>query len=192
MRARYYKPDIKRFISLDTLHGDILNPQALNRYAYVLGNPVMGVDPSGKNTLSRERAELRAALLVVRLADEGFVVMARTYRGVDYYQWLKRNNAEDELATYADNLRKSDNKYARLGGVTLDLFEATGHIFTKNSSNPVCDGGVFSFGKNPYEVAYNNRHKEAVSSLSLSPKAFLYYELCVVPQFNNTGGAVRG
>jgi len=47
MRARYYKPDIKRFISLDTLHGDILNPQALNRYAYVLGNPVMGMDPSG-------------------------------------------------------------------------------------------------------------------------------------------------
>jgi len=48
MRARYYKPDTKRFISLDALHGDILNPQALNRYAYVLGNPVMGVDPSGK------------------------------------------------------------------------------------------------------------------------------------------------
>ncbi|MBK1647726.1 RHS repeat-associated core domain-containing protein [Rhabdochromatium marinum] len=48
MRARYYKEDIMRFVSLDALHGDMLTPQALNRYAYVLGDPVMGVDPSGK------------------------------------------------------------------------------------------------------------------------------------------------
>jgi|GEM_PF-1971026 len=47
MRARYYKEDIMRFMSLDALHGDMLTPQALNRYAYVLGNPVMGIDPSG-------------------------------------------------------------------------------------------------------------------------------------------------
>jgi len=47
MRARYYKEEIKRFMSLDALHGDIMSPQALNRYAYVLGNPIMGVDPSG-------------------------------------------------------------------------------------------------------------------------------------------------
>ncbi len=47
MRARYYSEDIKRFLSLDALHGDIMTPQALNRYAYVLGNPLSGIDPSG-------------------------------------------------------------------------------------------------------------------------------------------------
>ena len=47
MRARFYDADIKRFLSLDGLHGDMVTPQALNRYAYVLGNPVMGIDPSG-------------------------------------------------------------------------------------------------------------------------------------------------
>ena len=47
MRARYYSEEIKRFVSLDGLHGDMVNAQALNRYAYVLGNPVMGVDASG-------------------------------------------------------------------------------------------------------------------------------------------------
>jgi RHS repeat-associated protein len=50
MRARYYKEAIKRFVSLDGLHGDVLSPQSLNRYAYVLGNPVMGIDPSGYET----------------------------------------------------------------------------------------------------------------------------------------------
>ncbi|MCU7835197.1 MAG: DUF1566 domain-containing protein [gamma proteobacterium symbiont of Taylorina sp.] len=47
MRARYYKEGIKRFMSLDALHGEVLSPQSLNRYAYVGGNPVSGIDASG-------------------------------------------------------------------------------------------------------------------------------------------------
>lgn len=49
MRARYYQPEIKRFLSLDALYGDINEPQSLNRYAYVQGNPIGKVDPSGKS-----------------------------------------------------------------------------------------------------------------------------------------------
>jgi RHS repeat-associated protein len=41
MRARYYNPDIKRFINLDVLLGSIDEGQSLNRYAYVNGNPVL-------------------------------------------------------------------------------------------------------------------------------------------------------
>jgi RHS repeat-associated protein len=48
MRARYYNPYIKRFINKDVLLGSIENGQTLNRYAYVLGNPVNFVDPEGK------------------------------------------------------------------------------------------------------------------------------------------------
>lgn len=51
MRARYYRADIARFVGLDKLEGSIDKAQALNRYAYVLGNPVMGVDPSGLNAV---------------------------------------------------------------------------------------------------------------------------------------------
>lgn len=47
MRARYYRADIARFMSLDQVAGSPKNPQTLNRYAYATGNPVMGVDPSG-------------------------------------------------------------------------------------------------------------------------------------------------
>jgi len=45
--ARYYDPEIGRFISPDTVIPDPFNPQALNRYSYVYNNPLSYTDPSG-------------------------------------------------------------------------------------------------------------------------------------------------
>ncbi len=47
MRARYYSPDIRRFVNQDSLLGNIADGQSLNRFAYVTGNPVSFVDPFG-------------------------------------------------------------------------------------------------------------------------------------------------
>lgn len=47
MRARYYRPGLRRFVSLDALYGEVNDPMTLNRYQYVSGNPMVGVDPSG-------------------------------------------------------------------------------------------------------------------------------------------------
>jgi len=46
-KARYYDPVIGRFIQADTIVPEPRNPQALNRYAYVYGNPLRYTDPSG-------------------------------------------------------------------------------------------------------------------------------------------------
>ncbi|MDP5275123.1 RHS repeat-associated core domain-containing protein [Chengkuizengella axinellae] len=51
MRARYYNPDIKRFINRDVVQGSISSSLSLNKYAYVNGNPVSYIDPFG---LSRD------------------------------------------------------------------------------------------------------------------------------------------
>ena len=45
--ARYYDPMIGRFISPDTIVPDAGDPQAWNRYSYVLNNPPTFTDPSG-------------------------------------------------------------------------------------------------------------------------------------------------
>ncbi len=45
--ARYYTPGIGRFLSADTLVPNPQNPQALNRYAYVLNRPLNFSDPTG-------------------------------------------------------------------------------------------------------------------------------------------------
>ena len=52
MRARYYSPELRRFINADIIPGEISNAITLNRYAYANGNPVSNIDPFG---LSAER-----------------------------------------------------------------------------------------------------------------------------------------
>ena len=52
MRARYYSPELRRFINADIVPGEISNAITLNRYAYANGNPVSNIDPFG---LSAER-----------------------------------------------------------------------------------------------------------------------------------------
>jgi RHS repeat-associated protein len=45
--SRYYYPTIGRFISPDTIVPNPMNPQAFNRYAYALNNPLRYIDPTG-------------------------------------------------------------------------------------------------------------------------------------------------
>jgi RHS repeat-associated protein len=65
LHARWYFPSMGRFLSADPVRGDPAQPQSLNLYAYVRGNPLNAVDPDGRAALwltpSRERAMAMAA-----------------------------------------------------------------------------------------------------------------------------------
>ena len=52
--ARYYDPDLGRFITRDPSGGDILMPQSLNRYTYCLNNPLNYVDPAGLHASAQD------------------------------------------------------------------------------------------------------------------------------------------
>jgi len=45
--ARYYDPALRRWVQADTLVPEPGDPQSLNRYSYVLNNPLRYTDPTG-------------------------------------------------------------------------------------------------------------------------------------------------
>lgn len=47
-RARSYDPLSGRFPTLDPYFGDLLSPQSLHKHAFVHGDPVNGIDPTGE------------------------------------------------------------------------------------------------------------------------------------------------
>jgi len=47
MNARYYLPEVGRFISADSVVPEPGNPQSYNRYSYVRNNPMNFTDPTG-------------------------------------------------------------------------------------------------------------------------------------------------
>lgn len=48
MHARFYNPQLGRFLSFDPVGGNPRIPQSWNRSSYVLGNPVVLIDPKGE------------------------------------------------------------------------------------------------------------------------------------------------
>lgn len=51
LRARYYDPEIARFISRDPHTGELMFPTTLHPYQYGLNNPIMNTDPTGEFSL---------------------------------------------------------------------------------------------------------------------------------------------
>ena len=62
--ARFYSSRLGRFISADTLVCHPRNPQAWNRYSYVLNNPLYYVDPTG-----HQQAAVGVVVALLELVD---------------------------------------------------------------------------------------------------------------------------
>jgi RHS repeat-associated protein len=56
LRARYLSVGVGRFYGMDTFQGSLLNPSTLDRFVYVIANPVNNLDHSGAVTLIEESA----------------------------------------------------------------------------------------------------------------------------------------
>ncbi|WP_204936551.1 RHS repeat domain-containing protein, partial [Methanococcus maripaludis] len=79
--ARYYSPEYRIFIQPDTMLPDPYNPQALNRYAYTLNNPVKYNDPDG------HVVQIVAAALAAGTIATGISIITQAYNaGWDFSQ----------------------------------------------------------------------------------------------------------
>jgi RHS repeat-associated protein len=135
MRARFYSPEMRRFVNQDILLGGIGDGQSLNRYAYVTGRPVSFVDPFGLS---------RCALMDFYSNPDGFLAclfeetfgwifyseVPRPYFGgggyLDYHLLFRGQNTEEVFVTDLMQmcLFKTD-----CGSVGLGLFSGCGVTF---------------------------------------------------------------
>lgn len=58
LRARYYDPNIGRFISEDSYWGEDSNPLNLNLYTYCYNNPIRFIDPTGHSAEEQEMFDI--------------------------------------------------------------------------------------------------------------------------------------
>ena len=139
MRARYYSPELRRFINADIVPGEISNAITLNRYAYANGNPVSNIDPFGlegfwsglwndvKNFGSRLWNGAKNGVnnfinkhptLQLYISDVKSTVLDTNafFNRVDYFLW---NNAKYDKENYDYNQRND-----KIGRSTSDLIDS--------------------------------------------------------------------
>ena len=171
MRARYYNPDIKRFVNADILAGSITDGRTLNRYAYVNGNPISFVDPFG---LSAEETEENDGWLHGVLDVVGFVpIIGVVADGINSALYLAEGNfvmagVSIACAVGADTIFKSAKYAVKAAGevtqigvaavkqvteagvksVTDIVSSAVGKRFSKNVASEVAERASKEAGKN--------------------------------------------
>ena len=131
MRARYYLPEIKRFINADVIAGAISNAITLNRFAYANGNPVSFVDPFG---LSAERGvqptDLEAAYMAKHIYDANADMYhdplnIGDYKGINDWklEYIKVNEEGLKIGVYYV-IRDGIKSYALVSaGSSIEVFE---------------------------------------------------------------------
>lgn len=76
-RARYYMPEIGRFVSEDEHPGSLTTPKThLSKYIYVANNPIKFVDPSGKFFVALGVALLKSVVLPALVSGIASAVIA--------------------------------------------------------------------------------------------------------------------
>jgi hypothetical protein len=128
MGARWYVGYINRWIQPDPIIPDLFDPQSLNRYAYVLGNPLRLVDPSGNTPVPPYYHWGRAIMEAYRGMAPGVCPghecqkYARYERTIGYIHREMVSNASSGITQILRELRGVGT--FRYGGVDADLATA--------------------------------------------------------------------
>jgi RHS repeat-associated protein len=98
LRARYMNPATGRFLTRDTVDGNIFDPSSLHRYTYTADDPINRIDPNGKEFLP---TTLVAIAIAVTLAVIDVSVISQTY--VNYRKYFTLTDQDKAIAIAQDN-----------------------------------------------------------------------------------------
>jgi RHS repeat-associated protein len=124
MNARYYDPQLGRFISADSLIPSLFNPQALNRYSYVNNNPISNMDPTGHQSCSEFGSNCE------EIEFEGEVIEGSSTVGIPVWE-ADFSNTKGEVITarqWIDIPASISTSTERYGGKNVDAVVGMGKI----------------------------------------------------------------
>jgi len=127
--ARYYSQTLGRFVSADTIVPGAGEPQALNRFSYVLGNPLRLIDPSGHTQICSQRCEEEYDNRWANLARYGVKLKG---------SWTMADAMviKDEIKAIANKLVSACNSCASL----VPAFEVFNKVFGRTTIELLNDG----------------------------------------------------
>jgi RHS repeat-associated protein len=102
--ARYYDPDIGKFITRDQQRGSINNPQSLNRYAYCVNNPLKYIDPDGHDYFKPEWGQGRDKTFSLYWTHVRSQLMQFKFFGQlcsKFYNWAQTYDCEAWIASWS-------------------------------------------------------------------------------------------
>ena len=123
--TRFYDPLLGRFLSADTVVPEPGNPQALNRYSYVLNNPLKYTDPSGHAIFEEnpDDPDVRWRTLKGQIVRSAHWWTAPTDRRTELRNWIDRGIRFTGATWTADHyevvLTALDRVETALGGKTM-------------------------------------------------------------------------
>jgi RHS repeat-associated protein len=123
-KARFYDPEVGRFISQDSVLGDINDPPSLHRFFYANDNPTRYIDPTGHQAIDEETRR------AIRIAEEANEPVARDVLGnplpssADELRGLARHNEEMQRRSQLSELERQGpqgmQEAARRGLISID------------------------------------------------------------------------
>ncbi|WPP42614.1 RHS repeat-associated core domain-containing protein [Paenibacillus hunanensis] len=182
LKARYYDPNVGRFINEDTVEGQIDNPLSLNIYGYVQGNPLRYTDPTGnliqesyndgglRDLLQQAREQITSKSDPLYAKYKSTVI--ETYKHfIDPNRYNYLFDLTTGTSTYGNSAGKSDWAIAQLISAYQD-YELAEYIATLSMGSL---GGVGnSYGKGTGRFNWNSiRGTQPVIEGTNVPKSFV-------------------
>lgn len=162
MQARYYDPEVARFLSVDPVAA-YTNSAAFNRYWYADDNPVKNIDPTGttcRRSGSDKKYSCQIDYVVTRVKDH---LVARKASEEDRQTYA----AVEKSLTDAVNEAASSGKTASISfnsGGTNYSFSIAGAAVAKNLASRVINVAPFEKG-----AMYTSGNKTTVEAAGVQP-----------------------
>lgn len=139
--ARYYNPSIMHFTQADTVIPDVYNPQTLNRYSYVMNNPLRYTDSTGHclEDFCIGELTLAATFIYINLPEINNAISS-----LQDTPWAQQNGADfllnsngKNFINLVNNLLPNSQEYKAKKGITYldDTYNTAQLIQDANTVN---------------------------------------------------------